>query len=65
MRRTVSLLLILCLVGGLAVGVSAATGMQQIEVSYQDISILVDGKPVTSDLEPFLYKDEPSSPCEL
>ncbi len=55
-RNLITLILVPALVLSLALGVYAATGSQQIEVTYRDISIQVSGKPVVADQEPFILE---------
>jgi predicted secreted protein len=55
-RNLITLILVPALVLSLALGVYAATGSQQIEVTYRDISIQVNGKPVVADQEPFIFQ---------
>lgn len=53
-RSCVVLLLVVCAMSW-APGVLSAWKDQQIKVSYRDIKIVVDGKTVSSDTEPFIY----------
>ncbi len=64
-RRLIVWAVIPLLVFGLAATVSAATGSRQIEVSYRDISVLMDGKPVSSDVEPFLTANRTMVPIRF
>lgn len=55
LKRAVVIVLMLAVVAGTAF-VEASTGNRQIEVAYRDISVLVNGQPVSSDQEPFVYE---------
>ncbi|MCR4428406.1 MAG: protease inhibitor I42 family protein [Caldiserica bacterium] len=54
-KKTVVIFLMLAVVAGTAF-VEASTGNRQIEVAYRDISVLVNGVPVSSDQEPFVFE---------
>jgi predicted secreted protein len=54
-RNLITLILVPALILSLALGVYAATGSKQIEVTYRDISIQMNGKPVVADQEPFIF----------
>ena len=53
-KRTVVIILLVALVAGTAF-VEASTRNKQIEVTYRDISILVNGNQISSDVEPFIF----------
>ena len=56
-KRIFTWILVIGIVLGLGASAAASTGSQQIEVQYRDISIVVDGKTVATEVEPFLYQD--------
>jgi len=64
-KRVIAGLLVSVLVLGLAFGVSAATGTQQIEVNYRDIAIKVNGQAVATDVEPFIFQDRTFVPIRF
>jgi predicted secreted protein len=64
-KQWIVFLLIPLLVAGLAVGTSAATGTQQIEVTYRDIAIQVNGQKIQTDVEPFIYQDRTFVPIRF
>ncbi|MEI6310185.1 MAG: protease inhibitor I42 family protein [bacterium] len=55
-RNLITLILVPALILSLALGVYAATGSKQIEVTYRDISTQVNGMPVVADQEPFIFE---------
>jgi predicted secreted protein len=66
MRKRIALgALVSLLVFGLAIGASAATATQTIEVNYRDIAVQVNGQPVASDVEPFIYQDRTFVPIRF
>ena len=64
-KRWIVFFLIPLMVAGLAVTASAATGAQQIEVSYRDITIQVNGSQIQTDVEPFIYQDRTFVPIRF
>jgi predicted secreted protein len=65
MRKYGVWFLIPLIVFSLALGASAARATRQIEVTYRDISILVDGKPISSDVEPFISSNRTMVPIHF
>ncbi|MGB9834147.1 MAG: protease inhibitor I42 family protein [bacterium] len=53
-KRTAVIILLVAMIAGTAL-VEASTGNKQIEVAYRDISILVNGNQISSDVEPFIF----------
>ncbi|MEI6510179.1 MAG: copper amine oxidase N-terminal domain-containing protein, partial [bacterium] len=64
-KRWIVFFLIPLMVAGLAVNASAATGTQQIEVAYRDITIQVNGSQIQTDVEPFIYQDRTFVPIRF
>jgi len=54
-KKIVLLMVALTIVFSVAL-VEASTGSKQIEVDYRDISILVNGEEIPSDVEPFVFE---------
>ncbi|MEI6510180.1 MAG: WG repeat-containing protein [bacterium] len=64
-KRWIVWALIPLLVFGLAVSAAAATGTKQIEAIYRELSILVDNKLVSSDVEPFIATNRTMVPIRF
>lgn len=55
-RKVLTFLLTLLLLSTLVFGVNASTGAKQIEVTYRDISVLMNGQEMPSTVEPFIFE---------
>ncbi len=64
-RKAIVFLLVPLILLGLVLSVSASTGMKQIEVAYRDISVLVNGQAVSSDVEPFILEGRTHVPLRF